>query len=1184
MSGPSPATAFPAATAPSDDEVSSSASLTRRPRIGRGRQRALTLQTTASSARRERGKSVGAGVPQLLDSAEGPAPDRPPRSPLRTTAGSAFFEKFSSSAGGDNSSTTPLASVVGHSQETAEEDVRERRRRKRGSSVPRDAYRLSYLSSASSPTDAIFGMQTAANFASLREARQRLRESYITATSSSLYPPSSSTDSPPSPRSIADSLSAQQLMQPVAVADSSEDFDPDSVDERLKLLLSNQYFLPPAHAKPALPSPSLPAQPPKPGLFAGIFRPRSKSKSSGSSPAAPASPAEVMPLPALRTTGENTSGPLPPRPWTAPSRGGTPPRSPLLARAPVNRVAVVKETLDDLSLAAQAAERDLHSTGASPVTPPPDSAVIDPTDAVDLPPRQAAPSVFDLGLQASNLAGLGVDQSLGAAVLADRLVPPGTPGLWSLDPDEEAWRSDLLSKAVSHSLNSTPAPSTGLRSRTTSSNLMSLNSTPAVSRRIMQPERLQDLAETGVPIPPPLRTRASAPDTRAHYNRGAPQTKGRKGVVPVVPLRADSPQQPHTPLAPPPKLKSAMRAPSPSPSTRSAQSTRSAYTAKTTRSTPALSMRRASSSPHMHEQYAYTGPPALTPPPLIPSSSAAHVPKHSLDSAHTKSSTSASYAEMPMSPPPESAYGGLMSPTMSPTTASFSHSHMPHPSSGTTGTFESGRGRSHSDHASTSAYSQPSPTRSAFRDGRRSTSSLSHSSRAESQSSFLELSDEPDNMYPPPVPPLPIPRVHETPPPRVSSSLGAPTPLTPAPRSPRKPAVKRLQTAPTPLMPTLSVAPSSPNPSLSSSDPGHAHGTPFVSALDLNAPRLSPSPSPNRSPRASPHPPPRDLRIPSPARGRPTTSSSLPAPAPPRVSTSSLSSSASTSYLSSPSSRSHSRHRRHARTTGLSAQLQVPGATIARALASGPAPGGDSIGFFDAVQSAAALGGYDVEAWDDDDDDSHAISGRRSASSASTSDYGSVTGWRTPDPHPHSNPHAHAHHPPPPSSYHSSPQSLRAYPPPSIQGGASLGGRFSASTDSLHSVVPSIPESHRMPVGNTPPRKGIKGGRGIGGGSTPGAGVGGGLVAALSGVSAAAPTPPSPGVASSDDGHGSTDSHSQSQAQGSQGKGVGRTPSMLRLDGMLVRHMAAEREAMSRIAASTRTRSRSRGRSVRSES
>ncbi|KZV62898.1 hypothetical protein PENSPDRAFT_692095 [Peniophora sp. CONT] len=1163
MSGPSTATTFPAsppAPTPEDDDYSSSASLSRRPRIGRGRQRALTLQTATSSGTRERGKSVGPGVPQLLDSANVPMPDRPPRSPLRTTSGSAFFERFTSSGGSAekdsaHSSTTPLASVVGHQQQHQEEieDPVERRRRKRGSSVPRDAYRLSYMSSASSPTEALFGMQTAANFASLREARQRLRESYITGTSSSLYPPSSSTDSPPSPRSIADSLSAQQLMQPVAVADSSEDFDPDSVDERLKLLLSNQYFLPPAHAKPALPSPSLSAQPAKPGLFAGIFRPRSKSKSSGSSPAAPGSPSEIMPLPALRTTGENASGPLPPRPWTAPSRGGTPPRSPLLARAPVNRVAVVKETLDDLNLAAQAAERDLHSSSGSPAPPPPDSAVIDPTDAVDLPPQPAAPSVFDLGLQASNLAGLGVDQSIGAAVLADRLVPPGTPGLWSMNPDEEAWRSALLSEAVSHSLNSTPAPSQGLRSRTTSSNIMSLNSTPAHDRRIVQPERLQDLAETGVPIPPPLRTRASAPDTRAHYIRGAPQTKGRKGTLVNVPLRADSPHMPHTPLAPPPKLKSAMRAPSPSPSTHSAQSTRSAYSVKSSRSTPAQ-MRRAASSPHMHEQYAYTGPPALTPPPLMPSPSAAHVPKHSLDSAHTKSSA-ASYPEPPMSPPAESAYGGLMSPTMSPTVGTFSH--IPHPSSGT---FEGGGDHESIAH-STSAYSQPSPTRSAFRDGRRSTSSLSHSSHTHSASSVSELRDEPTSMYPPPVPPLPSSRIRETPPPRVSSSLGAPTPLAPAPRgSSRKPAVKRLQTAPTPLMPTLSFGPSSPHPSISSSDPGHSQGgTPFVSALDLRGP--------------SPHSPSRDLRIPSPARGRPTTSSSLPAPAPPRASISSLSSSASTSYLSS-GSRSRSRHRRNPRTTGASAQLQVPGANIARALATGPAPGGDSLSFFDAVQSAAALGGYDVEAWDDDDDQPDDHVGRRSTTSASTSDYGSVRGWRTPDPHP------------PPSSYHSSPQSLRAYPPPSIQGGASLGGSFSASTDSLHSVVPSIPESHRTPVSNTPPRKGvgfgIKGGRGVG--SSPvgsSSGVAGGLAAAIG------PALPSAiSSRASDDGRVSGESQARggvARGAGATG-GVGRTPSMLRLDGMLVRHMAAEREAISRIAASTRTRSRSRGRSVRSES
>ena len=55
---------------------------------------------------------------------------------------------------------------------------------------------------------------------------------------------------------------------------------------------------------------------------------------------------------------------------------------------------------------------------------------------------QTAPFAFQASAQ-----GLGVESSVGAAVLA----PPGTPGVWSLDPDEEASRKALLKEAVGHS-------------------------------------------------------------------------------------------------------------------------------------------------------------------------------------------------------------------------------------------------------------------------------------------------------------------------------------------------------------------------------------------------------------------------------------------------------------------------------------------------------------------------------------------------------------------------------------------------------------------------------------------------------------------------------------------------------------------------------------------------------------
>jgi hypothetical protein len=463
--------------------VASGQSLSRRPRA-RSRPRALTLNSP-----RRRDKTVGSyeapDVPfltaaQMFDVSPAPmlnasvvaeAPDRPPRSPLRLSSSplvatsTASDPLFGLAATDDGEVETrrraartedevEVCYLFVYSPRRTLIPMVQRRRRKRGSSVPRDAYRLSFLSSASSPTSLLFThqhhmhMQTLPDFPSLREARQRLRDSHITSlsgTSTSLYPLSTSTgssaDSLPSPRSISDSF----LDMDVTHVDSGEDepgFDPDNVSYRLHLLLNNSYFLPPAHSKPSSTqlTPILPdnKKAPQKGFF-DIFRSKPKSES-------PVTPVTPKALPSLRTPSDVS---ISERLWAAPLPFAAPLNT-ACTHSSTTRVAVVRETLQDLNAAAQQAEREIKALENQQPADPVYDDVIDPTDAVDLPPP-SADSPFTV--QTSAVAGLGVEQSVGAAELADHLPPPGASTVWSIDPGE-SWRKALLEEAVSFSLDS----------------------------------------------------------------------------------------------------------------------------------------------------------------------------------------------------------------------------------------------------------------------------------------------------------------------------------------------------------------------------------------------------------------------------------------------------------------------------------------------------------------------------------------------------------------------------------------------------------------------------------------------------------------------------------------------------------------------------------------------------------
>ncbi|KAJ7593005.1 hypothetical protein C8J56DRAFT_487802 [Mycena floridula] len=330
--------------------------------------------------------------------------------------------------------------------------------------------------------------------------------------SSSLYPASTSaasgTESPPSPRSI---LEPDEEMN-IPVVNEAQDYDGDDVSYRLRLLVKNSYFLPPAHSKPSSAdlSPSLPKKPNAPG-FLDLFRVgKSRSK-----PVTPAGVNQTFDLsPALRTASDATA---PAYTLVHPSI----PRSP----RPPGRVVVVRETMADLVTAAKQAEQEMKIRSArrdqgSQREPAnfDDLDVIDPTDAVDLPPPSPN-SPFTP--QASALRGLGVQDSIGAGELAN-LLAPGTPG-FGADND---WRRALLHTAVAHSLDNlqaSPSPTAATDPR------------KALAQRIVDNPIIESSGETQSP-------KVSSEVTGDSFRLSS-----------MTPDRSETPSVPLIPLVPPPR-------------------------------------------------------------------------------------------------------------------------------------------------------------------------------------------------------------------------------------------------------------------------------------------------------------------------------------------------------------------------------------------------------------------------------------------------------------------------------------------------------------------------------------------------------------------------------------------------------------------------------------------------------
>ncbi|KAJ7903598.1 hypothetical protein B0H14DRAFT_2665559 [Mycena olivaceomarginata] len=312
-------------------------------------------------------------------------------------------------------------------------------------------------------------------------------------TSSSIYPPSTST--------------AQLDNNDVASFDPDldQEYDGDDVSNRLRLLPSPSDFAA-SNAKKS------PRPPPTPTFF-DFFR---KSRSKPSTPTG-SGPTFDQFTPALRTPSDSTTvSPYPPPVPRRRSSSQAPP-VPGAPPDPSGRVVVVREKMHDIASAAKQAEQEMKLRGGARQELLPSHSevdVIDPTDSVDLPPPSAA---YPFAVQASALHEMGVQDSVGAALLADRLPPRSSSAVL---PVEEEWRKALLHAAVNHSLNN----SSGEKP-------ISPDSSPDTEKRMLG-QRI---------ISPPLVDEPRHPDDESVAD------------PPEFPLRVETPLMPMTPLAPPPR-------------------------------------------------------------------------------------------------------------------------------------------------------------------------------------------------------------------------------------------------------------------------------------------------------------------------------------------------------------------------------------------------------------------------------------------------------------------------------------------------------------------------------------------------------------------------------------------------------------------------------------------------------
>ncbi|KAL4247213.1 hypothetical protein ABKN59_007913 [Abortiporus biennis] len=668
----------------------------------------------------------------------------------------------------------------------------------RGQSLPRHAFRMtaspdsSCLPSPLTPN----GPQEDPSVGFNR--RMQFRDSVISqqsSTSSSLYPQSTSTsshaESSIEPRSLKDKDEDLSSFSPriVTHSDRDSDFDVDDVSYRLRLLVNNSYFLPPAHSKP---SPLSLAPPPVPSTqkankqsapgFLGFFGlGKSKPKSA---PVTPLNlPADPHPPPVLRTTSDSTSasGMIPrPVPQSLPQAPRHVPFT-LPHTNPTSRVVVLRERMDDLVAAAKQAEQEIKTKGGgrkSQNTPRPIlfDDVIDPTDAVDLPPPSTE---YPFAVQASALHGLGIQDSVGAAVLAECLPP--SPGMWSMSTEEDSWRKALLQDAVSHSLSSDNSfssvsshpvaepqspPSFRDSDIERPSDETPTSSTPKavrIGQRILEPDDQMNVEEFPSKLSPVLSVYPRSPTSSAAALSPGLEAPLSPWTSPDALRRAETPAMTH-PLAPPPRR--ALTNPMFSQSQTDLRNTpRESATSSPSGSSRFL--RKAVSSPrlsampdadvHLRDSYMMTPPPIPQGISSVPSSARRTNTIPSSSSHHTLPSVTSEsrYSDDELS---YATPNGEMDdePTSRPSMS------LSIPTDG---------------RPSLSEYSHPSPTASAFQDAVfgscRTPSPLLR--RSHTSSPLDVFSHQPTET--------PLRSSAISPPPRASSSLG-PTILPPPPRSP----------------------------------------------------------------------------------------------------------------------------------------------------------------------------------------------------------------------------------------------------------------------------------------------------------------------------------------------------------------------------------------------------------------
>ncbi|KAF8992854.1 hypothetical protein BDQ17DRAFT_1369018 [Cyathus striatus] len=626
----------------SSSSIASGVSLTRRPRT-----RARSRTVTSPSQRNVDSPTSPVSELPYLDrpliqephpdassSSQEPltiSPARPPRSPQRleieirsTDAHSSHGSELATAA------DATLVATIPHDSPSSGAKV---------SKATRQASNLSVIDTSYKPPPAAFRNPALTPVINARDSVSTQQSGM----SSSLYPASTSSasgpESPPSPRSMAEQQ--ESLPQFSAEVNEHQEYGSDDVSYRLRLLVKNSYFLPPAHSKPspsdlASPNPRVPQKKTSSPTFLDFFR-VGKAKSKPTTPTGNA-PGLDPNLPMLRTTSESIT--------TSYALGQQPRISTKILRHPSHpqlnpsrgRVVVVREKMNDISVAVKQAEQELKTRGVRLDQTSQKAKrdivddVIDPTDAVDLPLPSSA---YPFAVQASALNGLGVQDSVGAALLADRLPPKSSTVSSPWDTEEDSWRRALLREAVHHSLDNSPnvssfsqvigtsTPPPPRLSGTANSSLKAAPpiKNPALERRIMEPPMMEALEAAGNVArkkssrsQKSVRTRAatmlSTPESRKTHDSSRPNS--------FLPLRVDTPTDPLTPLTPPPRRnvvnislfsRSQTSLPGIMPLADAARSSSRAS---------AHTLRRAMSSPGLSDAYDGGSAHHLSPPPMPP--------------------------------------------------------------------------------------------------------------------------------------------------------------------------------------------------------------------------------------------------------------------------------------------------------------------------------------------------------------------------------------------------------------------------------------------------------------------------------------------------------------------------------------------------------------------------------------